>query len=455
MKHMQLTKKWLQLGIYTFLSINTFAQVDPIATQKEWYAQSNIYEVNLRQYTPEGTFQAFEKELPRLRKMGVEIIWFMPITPIGIEGRKMTAKDLGSYYSVRDYKNVNPEFGNITDFKRLVQRMHYYGFKVIIDWVANHSAIDNPWTKQHPDFYKYDSTGKLLSPFDWTDVAKLNYDNKALWDTMTNAMKFWVEEAEIDGFRCDVAEEVTNDFWKYCIEKLKKTRADLFFLAEGNKPDLHLVGFDETYQWSAMHSMKDFYTGKINLSDFVKELEKEDKKYPANAFRLFFTSNHDENSWNGTEYEKFGPAAANLSILSQTYRKSLPLVYSGQEAPLKKRLRFFTKDTIEWNNFQLQNFYTTLLRTRRLNKALSASADQVFIKTTSSDQILSYARIKGNDKVVVLLNMSDKPAEFSVKSDEYNGNYKDIFSRKKVIFNQKEKRKLGAWEYLVLEKLPK
>ena len=452
---MKITKKWMQLGICTFLSLNSFAQVDPVATQKEWYAQSNIYEVNLRQYTPEGTFKSFEKELPRLRKMGVEIIWFMPITPIGLKGRKMTEQDLGSYYSVRDYKNVNPEFGSLNEFKQLVQRMHYYGFKVIIDWVANHSAIDNPWTVQHPDFYKYDNAGKLLSPFDWTDVAKLNYDNKALWDTMTNAMHFWVEEIGIDGFRCDVAEEVNPEFWKYSIAKLRKTRPDLFLLAEGNTPEMHTVGFDETYQWSAMNSMKDFYSGKIKLNEFVKALETEDKKYPANAYRMFFTSNHDENSWNGTEYEKFGNCAANFAILSQTYRKSLPLVYSGQEAPLKKRLRFFSKDTIEWNQYQLQNFYTTLLRTRRLNKSLSAHAEQVFIKTSASDQILSYARTKGNDKVIVILNMSDKPAEFSVKTDEFNGNYKNIFSRKKFLFNNKEKIKIEAWDYLVFEKLPK
>jgi glycosidase len=360
----------------------------------------------------------------------------------------MTAKDLGSYYSVRDYKNVNPEFGNITDFKRLVQRMHYYGFKVIIDWVANHSAIDNPWTKQHPDFYKYDSTGKLLSPFDWTDVAKLNYDNKALWDTMTNAMKFWVEEAEIDGFRCDVAEEVTNDFWKYCIEKLKKTRADLFFLAEGNKPDLHLVGFDETYQWSAMHSMKDFYTGKINLSDFVKELEKEDKKYPANAFRLFFTSNHDENSWNGTEYEKYGIFALALAVLSFTWPAAVPLIYSGQEIPNYRRLAFFEKDALQWpDSPALFPFYAKLGKLRE-----TFAFDDRASWLEAGPHVLAFMRKGEQVQLMVFLHLGNSKRYLNLSQYSNEGSWLDYFTGIAIDRQDGEPIELLPGGYLLLLK---
>ena len=178
----------------------------------DWSVQSNIYEINLRQYTPEGTIMAFQKHLPRLKEMGVEVLWFMPITPIGVEGRKMTEKDLGSYYAVKDYKGFNPEFGTMDDWKAFVKSAHDMGFKVITDWVANHSAPDNHWMKVHPDFYAKDSLGKYIAPYDWTDVRKLNYANKELRDSMIDAMKFWVTETGIDGFRCDVADDVPMDF---------------------------------------------------------------------------------------------------------------------------------------------------------------------------------------------------------------------------------------------------
>ncbi len=266
-----------------------------------WSTQSNIYEVNLRQFSAAGTIMAFEKELPRLKEMGVEILWFMPITPIGVEGRKMTEKDMGSYYAVKDYKGFNPEFGTMVDWKAFVKHAHDMGFKVITDWVANHSAPDNHWMKAHPDFYVKDSLGKFVAPYDWTDVRKLNYSNRELRDSMIDAMKFWVTETGTDGFRCDVADDVPVDFWKECITELRKSK-NVFMLAEGKKMELYDAGFDETYAWDIMVAMTELYSGKKTLVQFDSLINADIANYPKNAYRMFFTSNHDENSWNGTEF---------------------------------------------------------------------------------------------------------------------------------------------------------
>lgn len=259
----KLLKSILFLILFSLLFYsNTFSQTN---SHPAWSSQSNIYEVNLRQYSKSGSIKDFQKHLPRLKNMGIEILWFMPITPIGIEGRKMNESELGSYYSVQNYKEVNPEFGTMADWKALVKAAHSMGFKIITDWVANHSSPDNVWIKAHPDFYAKDKEGKMIAQFDWTDTRKLNYDNRELRDSMIDVMKLWVRETDIDGFRCDVAEEVPVDFWKECISSLKKIK-NVFMLAEGEKPELHLAGFDETFAWSVMNAMTDVYKQKKSVS---------------------------------------------------------------------------------------------------------------------------------------------------------------------------------------------
>lgn len=259
------------LLLIILLSCNEQKDKEPVAEAASghpaWSVQSNIYEINLRQFSPAGTIMEFEKALPRLKDLGVEILWFMPITPIGVEGRKMTEKDLGSYYAVKDYKGFNPEFGTMNDWKAFVKHAHEMGFKVITDWVANHSAPDNHWMKAHPDFYVRDSLGKFVSPYDWTDVRKLNYNNREMKDSMIDAMKFWVTETGTDGFRCDVADDVPADFWKECIATLRKTK-NVFMLAEGKKLELYEAGFDETYAWDIMVAMTELYAGKKSVVQF-------------------------------------------------------------------------------------------------------------------------------------------------------------------------------------------
>lgn len=400
--------------LLTFLLGSAQTTSTSLFPHPDWSLQSNIYEVNVRQYTKEGTFNAFAKELPRLRKMGVEILWFMPITPISVKGRKMNEKELGSYYAVQDYKGINPEFGNMTDFVALVKKAHEMGFKVITDWVPNHTGLDNGWTVRHPNFYTKDEKGNWISPFDWTDVYKLNYDNREMRDSMIDAMKFWIKTADIDGFRCDVAEPVPADFWKECIGELKKLK-NVFMLAEGNTGWLHECGFDATYNWSAMGYTKDLYDGKISPAAFVDSLNANFLRYPKDAMRLNFTTNHDENSWNGTEFEKYGDAYKLFSVFSMTYNQTIPLVYSGQEIPNKKRLKFFVKDPIDWTGYEMEDFYKKMFELRLRNEALGADGVYYQLTTTADPNIFCYLRQRGTNKVVVALNLTGQTQNFTIK----------------------------------------
>lgn len=420
------------------------------AQHPAWTAQSNVYEVNLRQYSQSGSIKDFQKHLPRLKAMGVHILWFMPITPIGIEGRKMTSADLGSYYAVRDYKAVNPEFGTMADWKALVKKAHAMGFKVVTDWVANHSAQDNPWAKQHPEFYVHDSTGIIVSPFDWTDVYKLNYQNNALRDSMIDAMKFWVTQTGIDGFRCDVAEEVPMDFWKRAISSLRQIKP-LYFLAEGDKPELHEAGFDETYTWSLMGIMSDIYKGTKSLQQFDSALNANIQRYPKNAYRMYFTTNHDENSWNGTEFEKYGDAHKAFAVFTQTMYQSVPLIYSGQEEPNTKRLKFFVKDPIEWKNYRYATFYRTLLNLRKSTPALAADALYTRLTSSNDQAIFSYLRSKNGKKVLVILNLSNQPQKFQITDQRIDGNPMNVFLHSKEPLHTKHSFSIDPWGYIVYD----
>ncbi|MEJ2506641.1 MAG: alpha-amylase family glycosyl hydrolase, partial [Ignavibacteriaceae bacterium] len=293
----------------------------------EWSYNKTIYEVNIRQYSKEGDFNGFEKHLPELKDLGVGILWFMPINPIGIKNRKGT---LGSYYSVKDYKAVNPEFGTIAEFKLLVKHIHRMGMYVIIDWVANHTAWDNHWITEHPDFYTTDSTGNIISPNpDWTDVADLNYNNPALRDSMIEALKFWVQECDIDGYRCDVAGMIPIDFWVDARTELEKIKP-VFMLAEWETPEMSKA-FDMTYDWKTYDTMNEVVKGTKNATDLYNCIKNNEENYPPNAFRMEFTTNHDKNSWDGTVFERLGDAAEEFAVYTFMI-PGMPLIYTGQEA---------------------------------------------------------------------------------------------------------------------------
>ncbi|AXY78236.1 DUF3459 domain-containing protein [Paraflavitalea soli] len=414
----------------------------------DWVKQSNVYEVNVRQYTPEGTFKAFATSLPRLKKMGVDILWFMPVTPISKTDRKGT---LGSYYAVADYKAINPEFGTMADFKQLVQQAHDSGFKVVVDWVANHTGADHPWLTQHPDFYNRDSTGKAKYVFDWTDTRDLNFDNKEMRDSMIAAMKYWLQETNIDGFRCDVAGEVPTDFWKACIQQLRKVKK-VFMLAEGDKGELHTAGFDASYPWDMFQTMKKVAAGERNALSLDSVLMRQDSTFPAGAIRLYFTSNHDENSWNKSDFGTFpGAKHAPFAVLTQTMRASLPLIYGGQEEPVIRAISFFEKDNIGFKNYARAPFYTTLLNLRKRNTALAT--DAAFRKVSVGDDkaLYAYVREKGKDKVLVILNLSNKEQTITIKDSTLTGTPMNLFLGAKEPFTLNHSFNIEPWGYIVCE----
>lgn len=431
---------------------NTKTSIDSASADNSWYKNANIYEVNLRQYTKEGTMKAFAKELPRLKDMGVEILWFMPITPIGIEGRKQSDKELGSYYAVRNYTAVNEEFGTMDDWKDLVKQAHEMGFKVITDWVANHSAPDNHWIKERPQFYEKDSAGNFTWTADWTDTRLLDYSNKELRDSMTAAMKFWLTETGIDGFRCDVAAEVPADFWKDCIASLRALRPSLFMLAEGDQAFLIKAGFDATYAWPAAANLQKLYAGKMTLASFDSSINAGIDTFPPHAAKMFFTTNHDENSWNGTEFEKYGNAYKTFAVFTQTIANSIPLIYSGQEMPNKKRLKFFVHDPIEWTGtYAMAPFYKTLLTMRKSNPALSTDASYRRLPSTDQASVFAYVREKDGRKAVVVLNMSARAKTFKVTDAIINGEPLNIFLGTKEKISDSYEFSVEPWGYIVYD----
>lgn len=411
-----------------------------------YIAQSNIYEVNVRQFSPEGTFKAFEASLPRLKEMGVEILWFMPITPISKVDRK---GELGSYYAVADYTAVNPEFGTLDDWKALVQKAHELGFKVITDWVANHTGADNRWMQSNPDFFVKKPDGTLAFAFDWSDTRDLNYWNPVLHDSMINAMKFWITETGIDGFRCDVAGEVPRKFWQHAIAELKKIKPDVFMLAEGDEAWLHDAGFHASYGWDGFAKMKKVAKGEASarvLDTVIRHIE---EKFPPDAIKMYFTSNHDENSWNKADYETMpGAVHAPFAVLSQTWKNTLPLIYSGQEEPFLDSLSFFYKDTIIFGKYERAAFYKALLGLRKSNPALAVDAGYTKLVSTNDDAVFAYLREKAGRKVLVVLNLSANPQTATVNGN-FTGEAENVFAGKKEKLTDGQQFVLAPWGYAV------
>ncbi|HTX88711.1 MAG TPA: alpha-amylase family glycosyl hydrolase [Bacteroidales bacterium] len=425
-------------------------EIPSAVVHPEWSRNATIYEVNIRQYTPEGTFAAFEKHLPRLKKMGVEILWLMPVNPIGIKNRKGS---LGSYYSVKDYLGVNPEYGTLSDLKSLVKEAHNLGMKVIIDWVANHTSWDNNLITEHPEWYTHDAAGNIVSPVkDWTDAADLDYNQEGLREYMKNALVYWVKEAGVDGFRCDVAGMLPVSFWNWAVPELRKIKP-VFMLAEWETPEMHEQAFDMTYSWNLYHLMNQIAKGERTAAGIDSLLAREDTTYPKDAYRMLFTSNHDENSWNGTEYERLGEGAKCFAVLTFTL-PGMPLIYTGQEAAFNRRLKFFDKDTVSWDNYPLENFYATLIRMKRENPALwcgKAGGDLLPLKTVHGKQVFAFLRVKDQNRVLAVFNLSPNPITFQVHGKNMTGTFQDVFSGETAQIEDGTAFILGPWGYRVME----
>lgn len=403
----------------------------------EWSRTAVIYEVNVRQYTPEGTFAALQRHLPRLRNLGVDILWLMPVQPIGKKNRKGS---LGSYYSIADYTAINPEHGTEADFKTFVNAAHAQGMKVILDWVANHSAHDHPWTANKA-YYVLRADGSISNArdnegreTDWTDVAELNYGNAEMRRAMIGEMRWWVDSMGVDGFRCDVAAGVPNDFWAEARRALTAARPDLFLLAEAESPALH-TWFDMTYGWELHHLLKDIGQGKKTTAVLDEYFEKQERVYPRHAYRMYFTSNHDENSWQGTEFERMGDNHRPAFVLSATVQNSMPLLYTGQEVSLRKRLRFFEKDTVDWSGPSLADFYRLLFELKETQEALGNGGwggEQVTLKTNGGGRVYAFTRTRQANTVLVAVNFGDVTADVRYEGLPHPGDYTDWFENTKA-----------------------
>lgn len=431
---------------------------EPVATlpnvshvkHPDWSKNATMYEVNIRQFTPEGTLKAFTTHLPRLKNMGVNVLWLMPIHPIGKVNRKGT---LGSYYSVQDYIAINPEFGTLKDFQQMVDLAHDLGMKVILDWVANHTSWDHAWVKAHPEFYDLDSSGVMYAPFGWEDVVQLDYEKKELWKAMTSELEFWVRNYDIDGYRCDVAGMVPTAFWNQARTSLDKIKP-VFMLAEAEKPELLVDAFDMDYGWHFHHLSNLIAKGDTTADVIPRYFEELKTTLPKGAYKMNFSTNHDENSWNGTTYERYGEGYKTFAVLMATV-PGMPMVYTGQEAGNTKRLKFFEKDAVEWNGYPLEDFYRILLNLNKRNQALwngEFGGDFVPVKTTKDEQVLAFTRSKDDQRIFVILNLSGEEQQVVLSGQKFVGEYNDVFDFKTVTFIENHELKLKPWAYRVYEK---
>ena len=386
----------------------------------EWAKNAVIYQVNVRQFSQEGTFAAVEPQLDRLADLGVDILWLMPIHPIGVEGRKGT---LGSYYAVQDYCAVNPEFGTLEDFDHFLAAAHEKGFKVILDWVANHTGRDHAWTRDHKDWYHLDSLGNLATQYDWTDIAHLDYVNHPeVYDAMEEQMQFWIDRG-VDGFRCDVASEVPTDFWERAFSDFRDQRpGELFFLAEAETPALQKNAFDAYYAWRQMHLWYDMAAGRKNaedLADFYVNYA-DSTGMPAGTWAMNFVSNHDQNSWSGTNLEMYGPAMKQFTVLTFLL-PGIPMLYNGDEICLPKRLEFFEKDPIDWSSdpFEMTKLYKELIALRDQHACLWAfpwGGTMAVLPTDHPDQVFAFEREEQGDLCLAMFNFSDEVVTYKVEN---------------------------------------
>lgn len=436
--------------------INDPNRPSAVVSAPDWARNATIYEVNTRQFSAAGTFNAVQAQLPRLKELGADIIWLMPIYPISQKNKKGT---LGSPYAVADYKAVNPAYGTMADFKALVRRAHALGLRVILDWVPNHTGWDHPWITQHPDWYTR-VNGRMTAPIDpktgkatdWTDVVDLNYDNPDLRKAMIEAMRFWVTEGDIDGYRCDVAGFVPNDFWAELRPQLDQIKP-VFMLAEWeDEPDQFKTCFNMNYGWSMFTMMKAVAQANWSATRIDSLRDANQKRFPAGYYQMLYTQNHDQNAWNGTLTETFGAGADAFIVLSSTL-EGMPLVYNGMESNLDKRLAFFEKDSIPWGNYAKSNFFKTLLTLKHRNRALwngSAGGNAIKIPTDNDDRVYAFYRQRDNDRVIVIINLGAQPQNVRLSGDGYEGTYMEVFSRQATAVKPDMMVSLRPWEFRVL-----
>lgn len=415
-----------------------------------WTRDAVIYQINTRQFTPEGTFAAAQKQLPRLKALGVDILWLMPIHPIGEKNRKGT---LGSPYSVRDYYGVNPEFGSKADFRAFVDAAHAQGFKVILDWVANHTAWDNPLHVRHPGWYEKDWKGanRPTPWWDWSDIIDLDYSQPGLRQYMTDAMKYWVRDFGVDGYRCDVAGYVPLDFWENARAELDAIKP-VFMLAEFDMRDVHARAFDASYAWKWNNAMHDIAVKGADVQALFGFYSEHESAWPKAAMRMTYTENHDQNAWEGTEFERFGPGLANAIVLSFV-GEGMPLIYNGQEAGNERRLKFFEKDPIVWRDHPNADLFRRLIAFRKAHPALANApwgGTMVPVVNTAPHKVLSFVRARGRDRVFAIFNMSGDARTVGFTDGPVKGRWREWGSDRAVTIGDGGTIDLAPWSYRIL-----
>ncbi|WP_017664742.1 alpha-amylase family glycosyl hydrolase [Porphyrobacter sp. AAP82] len=414
-----------------------------------WTADAVLYQMNTRQFTPEGTFEAAQKQLPRLAAMGVDIIWLMPVHPIGEANRKGT---LGSPYAVRDYRAVNPELGTEAEFRAFVDEAHRLGLKVILDWVANHSAYDNPLTQSHPEWYSRTPEGALMSPAgtDWSDVADFDYSQPGLRQYMTQSLVFWVREYGVDGFRCDVAGWVPTDFWETARRELDSIKP-VFMLAEWEQRDLHTRAFDATYAWKWKEALQKLVRSGEGAGPIRGYYNEQQETWPRAAMRMVYTENHDQNSWDAVASDIYGPAYEAAIALSFV-GTGLPLVYNGQEADNDRQLKFFERDPIVWKEGRLAPLLAKLIALKTAQRALHNGrfgAAMAEVPTSQTADVYAFTRGEKGTRVFAVFNLSPRPHAVTFGHARHHGSYTDALSGAPALFAGGETVDLPAWGYRI------
>ncbi|MBQ5710691.1 MAG: alpha amylase C-terminal domain-containing protein [Alistipes sp.] len=422
----------------------------------EWSYSAVLYELNVRQFTPEGTFVAARQRLPFLRSLGIDAIWLMPIYPIGVEGRKGS---LGSYYSIRDYKGINEEFGSEEELRDFITTAHSLGMRVLLDWVANHTARDARWLEDKPyDWYEREEDGTAKVPWDWTDTAKLNYSNHDVWRGQIDAMRYWVEQFKVDGFRCDMAMLVPIEFWQEASEELHRIKRDIFMLAEAEEDNLFDRAFNMSYQWNIHHIMCDIAKGARRVWDLRNAIHSERARYPREAMRMSFTSNHDENSWSGSEQARFGSALEVMTAMTFLMPSTMPLIYTGQEVGYNHSFEFFERDAIPAEAYvenRTTELYRRLTSLKHKEQALAAGergGEMIEIENNAKDCMMTFVREVDGSRVVAIVNLSPYTIHADFRTGIYAGKYYDALSGERVVLDDHVERDIAPWQYQILVK---